>query len=209
MGCASSYVFDLTNTVFTPSADLRSFTSHIPATLSTNHYLISFDLITDAAGNRLDGEWTNPFSVTTVNDDVSEFPSGDGSAGGAFNFVFTILPGDANLTNIVDSADLTIWYMNWGLPGVFTTGDFDGGGDVDSSDFIIWQQNLGVNLQTMWVADFNRDFVVDGADYTIWSMNFGQAGTHQDGDVNLDGYVDGQDWSIWQQQQGLQLKWVM
>jgi len=51
------------------------------------------DAITDADGNNLDGEWTNPASVNTVNSSVSTFPSGDGLSGGRFNFVMTLLPG--------------------------------------------------------------------------------------------------------------------
>ncbi len=40
-----------------------------------DHYAISLsDAVTDVEGNRLDGEWTNPASLFTVNPAVSEFP---------------------------------------------------------------------------------------------------------------------------------------
>ena len=52
------------------------------------------DPIEDSAGNRLDGEWTNPTSTTQSSS--STYPSGNGTAGGDFLFRFNVLPGDAN-----------------------------------------------------------------------------------------------------------------
>jgi len=44
-----------------------------------DQYVLSLsDAITDLDGNNLDGEWTNPASITTVNSAVSTFSSGDG-----------------------------------------------------------------------------------------------------------------------------------
>ena len=54
----------------------------------------------------LDGEWINPTSITpTVNVDmISEFPSGNGTSGGDFHFVFTTyVPGDFNNDNFSSS----------------------------------------------------------------------------------------------------------
>ena len=45
--------------------------------------------IEDAAGNRLDGEWTNPTSTTATGGSV--YPSGNGTAGGNFDFRFNVL----------------------------------------------------------------------------------------------------------------------
>ena len=48
------------------------------------------DPIKDAAGNRLDGEWTNPTSTTATG--TSTYPSGNGLAGGDFHFRSTCFP---------------------------------------------------------------------------------------------------------------------
>jgi len=53
--------------------------------------------LTDAAGNPVDGEWT---------DAVSTYPSGDGSAGGDFLFRLNVLPGDADANGEVRSGDV-------------------------------------------------------------------------------------------------------
>jgi hypothetical protein len=79
-----------------------------------DQYLLALsDQVIDVDRNPLDGDWTNPASITTVNAAVSEFPSGDGTPGGWFKFVLTLLPGDANLDNVVDSTDANIWYSHW------------------------------------------------------------------------------------------------
>lgn len=52
--------------------------------LQTDRFAISLDGVFDASGNALDGEWTDGTSTT----------SGDGIAGGAFNYGFNVLQGD-------------------------------------------------------------------------------------------------------------------
>lgn len=54
--------------------------------------------IRDAANNQLDGDWTNPASVTTASS--KNFPSGNSVAGGNFVFNFTLLPGDYHVDNV-------------------------------------------------------------------------------------------------------------
>ena len=49
------------------------------------------------AGNALDGEWT---------DGVSTYPSGNGIAGGNFEFHFNVLGGDVNADDKVDNSDM-------------------------------------------------------------------------------------------------------
>jgi hypothetical protein len=44
----------------------------------------------------LDGDWTNG---------TSNYPSGNGTAGGDFNFVFNVLPGDGNGDGIINSQE--------------------------------------------------------------------------------------------------------
>jgi hypothetical protein len=102
------------------------------------------DPIKDSAGNRLDGEWTNPTSTTDTGG--SAFPSGNGTAGGNFLFRFNALPGDATSDGYVTAADLGRLLANFNGPGTYTAsqGDFTGDGKVTAAD-------LGVLL-----ADFNR-----------------------------------------------------
>jgi hypothetical protein len=93
------------------------------------------DSIVDTGGVHLDGDWTNPLSVTDTG--TSEFPSGDGTAGTGFEFYFTMLPGDFNRDNVVNFDDFSLLYLNYNQgPGKsFEDGDADGDGDVDFDDF--------------------------------------------------------------------------
>ncbi len=54
------------------------------------------DTLTDASGNPLDGEWNNGSSTS----------SGNGTAGGVFNFRINVLPGDVNNSDGVNTTDL-------------------------------------------------------------------------------------------------------
>ena len=59
-------------------------------------YHIPSAAVTNGLGAALDGE----FTTTTSN-----FPSGDGTAGGDFNFRFNILPGDVDQNGVVTGLD--------------------------------------------------------------------------------------------------------
>jgi hypothetical protein len=182
------------------------------APLTADQHLITLlDTVTDLAGNALDGEWTNPFSVNTSSTaGVSVFPSGNGTAGGQFKFVFTILPGDANLNNYVEGNDFLIWQQNIGPSNrTFTQADYNGDGVANIADNTIWQQNSGKHLMDLVFADFNHDGQVNQADLDIILGHFGATNaSHADGDVDDDGNVNGLDWMIWQRQNGLTLSWV-
>ena len=178
---------------------------------AANQYVLSLsDLVTDAHNNRLDGEWTNPFRLATNNTLVSDFPSGNGLAGGNFNFVFSMLPGDADLNNLVNTFDYTIWYTNYygdpPLNAVFTQGDMDGSGEVDYGEDYFVYANFLRDFTQLVSADFNGDGLVNDLDLAIW-----QAGYEDDsaGDADGDGDVDGVDYLIWQRQSGLELTWVV
>ncbi len=79
--------------------------------------------VKDSAGNALDGEWTNS---------TSSYPSGNGVAGGDFNFAFQVLPGDVNQDGIVNSQDLAAVASSWLTAGV--AGDVNADGIVNSQD---------------------------------------------------------------------------
>jgi hypothetical protein len=160
--------------------------------VANDQYVISLsDAVSDGDGNFLDGEWTNPAELSTINALVSEFPSGDGQAGGAFNFVVTLLAADANRDNLVDGADYDIWQSHWAQDGGFVEGDFGGDGIVGSEDLIYWEFTDGVNRQDVsLLADLNGDFTVNDFDLDILRDNMGMSDpTLADGDLNGDGSI--------------------
>jgi hypothetical protein len=88
------------------------------------------DPVRDLDGNILDGEWTN-------NSDT--YASGNGTAGGDFEFNFNVLPCDVNKSSNVTYLDCI--YINQ-LQGKSTTDngynpfrDLDGSGLIDSEDY--------------------------------------------------------------------------
>ena len=121
--------------------------------LQAAQYLMRLsDSIVDTSGSELalDGEWTNPGSVTTTAT-TSVFPSGDNIEGGDFEFVFTILPGDANRDSQVSGTDFGILLMYLNKTGMHTwaNGDFNGNGSVTGSDY-------GILLQYLNKSDFRN-----------------------------------------------------
>jgi len=106
--------------------------------------------VRDVANNQLDGEWT-PSPANLSSTGTKTFPSGNGSAGGAFALNFTILPGDYNRNNAIDAADYTVWRNHLGITsgGGQADGDGDGDGDVDNDDYQIWKAQFGTDF-TAW-----------------------------------------------------------
>jgi hypothetical protein len=181
--------------------------------LGDQYVLALSEMITDVDGNWLDGEWTNPASITTVNAAVSEFPSGDGNPGGWFTFVMTLLPGDANLDGIIYMDDYQIAANNWGpatLQRIFTQADFNGDNAVNDDDLDLLFGNWQANLQNLWIlADFDGDFDVDDDDIDVINQNGNMTGaTWADGDLNDDGVVDMEDLDLAYAQYGLALSVV-
>lgn len=105
------------------------------------------DNIVDAFGTPLDGDWTNPYSLTDTG--TSVFPSGDGYAGGDFEFFVTIMPGDVDLNNEVSGDDFTIIGSNWQIMSgmEYTDGDASGDGAVDGDDFTLLGANWQLNFE--------------------------------------------------------------
>lgn len=120
------------------------------ATLPAEQLLLRLeDSIVDAAGNALDGEFTNPWTLVDPSGSSSSMPSGDGEAGGDFRFRATILPGDFNRDNVYNAADTSIYAANYGLTAAtHADGDISGDGVVDGSDFL--------KLQTQAANDFTN-----------------------------------------------------
>jgi hypothetical protein len=95
----------ITTSAFTYDAPTRTGTWTLGSTVA----LDKLRLVLGTAGLGslgLDGEWTNP-SATAPNGDT--YPSGDGTAGGDFNFRINVLRGDTNgdqQVNALDVADV-------------------------------------------------------------------------------------------------------
>jgi hypothetical protein len=87
------------------------------------------DPVKDLAGNVLDGEWSN-------NSDT--FPSGNGTAGGDFAFLFRVMPGDVNQNGGVEYYDYGTVNSQQGLttasPGYLAFADVNGSGTINSTD---------------------------------------------------------------------------
>jgi subtilisin family serine protease len=87
----------------------------LPAALTSGRYVISIASagITNAAGtSTLDGEWTTSTSTFAAG-------SGDGTAGGIFNFFFNVLVGDVNGNGTMNPTDIST--MRSSLTSPFTT----------------------------------------------------------------------------------------
>ncbi len=97
------------------------------------------DPVKDLAGNVLDGEWTN-------NSDT--YTSGNGVAGGDFEFAFNVLVGDVNGNGFVQSNDWTA--ANNGKTttsaGYSYRQDINGSGVINSTDQSQITSNLGRTL---------------------------------------------------------------
>ena len=103
------------------------------------------DAIHDDAGTRLDGDWANPASTTDTG--TSAYPSGNGTAGGNFDFRFNVLPGDATQDAVVGPADMSRVLTNYGKTGVaWSQGDFSGDGVIGPADMSKLLANYGVTL---------------------------------------------------------------
>ena len=54
-------------------------------------------------------------------------------------------PGDANRDGVVDMADYSAWFNNYGKTGAqLSDGDFDQSGAVDATDYAMWFNNYGL-----------------------------------------------------------------
>ncbi|MEM1227962.1 MAG: S8 family serine peptidase [Planctomycetota bacterium] len=109
-------------------ASTRRATINSIASIDADRMMLSvFDSIVDAAGNRLDGEWTTG----------QESPSGDGVAGSDFHFRFNVLSGDVDNSGIVNfSGDLFGVYLNTGEDASsdqFRRFDINGDGRINFS----------------------------------------------------------------------------
>lgn len=114
-------------------------TISLAAPISSDSLILTIlDSLTDAVGNRLDGEWAAGGGQ----------PSGNGAGGGNFNFQIDVLPGDANNSSGVNLSDIFAIYAsnlsvvtNMALAKL----DVNGSGGINLSDlFDAYKFNLSV-----------------------------------------------------------------
>jgi alpha-L-arabinofuranosidase len=116
--------------------------------LDDNRYEVSFlatggGAVTDARGAGLDGEW---------NTGTTTFAAGSGNhlSGGDFNFLFNVLPGDADQSGLVNAADYN--QVRQDLGAVAGSGgdvfyeDVDGSGLINADDYNSVRSLLGLVL---------------------------------------------------------------
>ncbi|HEV3417066.1 MAG TPA: dockerin type I domain-containing protein, partial [Pirellulales bacterium] len=133
--------------------------------LALDKYLFSIPstAVVNSVGVSLDGEWTN----ATGNSPGSQFPSGDGVAGGDFNFRFNLLPGDVDQNGAVTGADgnsvRALLLQSTGSTSYSPMADLNGDGTITGLDGAVVRLNL---LQTLPATDPtqpNQGAVVQGA----------------------------------------------
>jgi DNA-binding beta-propeller fold protein YncE len=133
---ASLTLYDSSNNPTSPTSfsyDSTNFIAHwtFPSSLAANIWWVGLtaSTVTDSTGAQLDGDWTTGTSTFAQG-------SGDGTAGGDFNFLFNILPGDVSNNGIVSTGDVlqvktqlnatlsnTNYRQDINANGVVTTGD--------------------------------------------------------------------------------------
>jgi len=151
VGADSGTTYNVNSSTFVNDTATKTakwtFASPFPA----DQLVITLDdgvIDTAVTANALDGEWSNPASLSTSGSDT--FPSGNGTAGGDFIFRVTILPGDVTRNNVVDINDLNTVVNNQGLtPAVWTQGEMTGDNVVNLSDKNLVNNNFGRNY-TSW-----------------------------------------------------------
>ena len=88
----------LSSAAFTYSVATHTAQWTFASPLATDKYLLSIPSadVTDSFGSTLDGEWTTSSSV---------YPSGNGAAGGDFNFRFNVVQADVTQDGVVTGLD--------------------------------------------------------------------------------------------------------
>ena len=125
----------------------------ISQNLSRDKLLVDLDgstasAVVDLVGKRLDGDWTNPtWSPPSAPTGGDAWPSGDGTAGGDFQFRINVLPGDINQDGTVSVTDLAILAANYrkSLSG-WANADLNGDSVVDVSDLAVLAANYRLGL---------------------------------------------------------------
>lgn len=114
-----------------------TFSTSLPA----NKYLLALaDTVTDRAGTRLDGEWTDGQSTV----------SGNGVAGGSFAYRLNVMPGDFNRSLSTSLVDYALVRLGTGRSTVDAAYDYrqdmDGSGSVSLVDVALTKLAVGTAI---------------------------------------------------------------
>ncbi len=148
----SRSAYDLSDAVFGYDSATFTATWTLPTAIAADvlELVLNADSsspITDWAGNRLDGEWTNPAGPSDPNG--ASYPSGDGTAGGDFRFRFAVLPGDVDGDLAVTQADVdhvAASVRPFAAVGADAMCDLNGSGLVNATDVLLARRQLGQTL---------------------------------------------------------------
>ena len=121
--------------------------------------------VTNAQAAGLDGEFTTS---------SSSLPSGNGLAGGQFNFFFNILPGDTSQAAIVSSTSAsTIGKLNnttFASSGYNPYADIDGSGIINATDSGVESHYNNKTLNTLTAPTAPAVVVVANPDFAILAL---------------------------------------
>jgi hypothetical protein len=128
---------------FAWNAATNTATWTFASALKANKHLLHLGTnVKDAAGDVLDGEWTTGTSRT----------SGDGRAGGDFNFRFNSNPGDVDANQAVALTEVTAMRANVGKktlsPGYNFRQDADGNGTIALAEVAGARVLVGTNIRS-------------------------------------------------------------
>ena len=103
------------------------------------------DGVKDLDGNALDGEWDNP--VDHDDPSSSHYLSGDGIAGGDFQFIFNVVPGDVDNNSGVNFTDYLKVRSSIGRVAFgdeyLAARDVDGNGGINFADALLTRAQIG------------------------------------------------------------------
>ena len=163
---------------FTTSGNTATWT--FSSSLGENQYVVAVAStgtafgtpVTDAQGAGLDGEFTTS---------SSSLPSGNGLAGGQFNFFFNILPGDANQAVLVSATSAsTINKLLNKLTvssGYNPYADIDGSGIINTTDAGIEGHYNNRTLSTLTAPTAPSVVVVGSPGFTALALGVSETGS--------------------------------
>jgi hypothetical protein len=145
---APAYALAAAN-AFAYDAATNTATWTLAASLRNERLLLDLDAevgagVTNAAGHALDGEWADPAVA------ADQFPSGDGAAGGDFQFRLHVLPGDVDRDGAVRANDaVLVRGAQGGAAGsaaysIFK--DVNGSGAIQGTDVMLVRDRIGDTL---------------------------------------------------------------
>ncbi len=146
-----------TITSFTPNpnGDPNTYSWTFSGSLANNKYVLAIATTGSSFGTPGSTQVTDfdRAAISGAFTTGASFPSGNGLAGGSFNFLFNVLPGDGGQVGTVNSADVTtagnLNGKHESTPGYLPNYDYYGAGQITNAlDQAFDTSNLGATLPT-------------------------------------------------------------